>query len=280
MILHKIKSLVEYSKYVDLMSVDYAGHLEEIERLIPGHDQEFTVSGYSYPARQMVNFVCDFKYGAGFPSVNWRERVVCPVTHLNNRTRACIHMADTFLNLYRGSAIYLMEQVTPLYSYLRLTYPGLIGSEFLGLDCPPGMTDERGLRHEDSTRLSFEDECLDAVMSFDVFEHVPDFQKAFSECCRVLRKRGTLLFSVPFAEMSIQHIIRARVNADGSFTHLLPPEYHGDPIGNQGILCYQHFGWQMMEDLRQAGFEDAYAIVFWSRDFGYLTRQILFLAVK
>ena len=46
---------------------------------------------------------------------------------------------------------------------------------------------------------------------------------------------------------------------DGRIEHLQPPEYHGDPLGG-GVLCFHHFGWDLLEALREAGFTDAEAL--------------------
>jgi hypothetical protein len=37
----------------------------------------------------------------------------------------------------------------------------------------------------------------------------------------------------------------------------------------KGVLCYQIFGWDVLAMLREAGFDDAYAIMFESGRFGY-----------
>ena len=36
------------------------------------------------------------------------------------------------------------------------------------------------------------------------------------------------------------------------------PEYHGDPISG-GVLCFHHFGWALLDDVREAGFADVAA---------------------
>ena len=89
-----------------------------------------------------------------------------------------------------------------------------------------------------------------------------------------------MLLSVPFDMNSEKTIIRAVVEKDGSIRHLLPAEYHGDPVNSEGILCFQHFGWEMLDNLLKVGFSDAFALIFWSIEFGYFTQQIQFIAIK
>jgi len=52
-------------------------------------------------------------------------------------------------------------------------------------------------RQADACRLPYKPGFFDAVVSFDVFEHVKDDKKAISEVYRVLKKGGVLVFTVP-----------------------------------------------------------------------------------
>ena len=38
-----------------------------------------------------------------------------------------------------------------------------------------------------------------------------------------------------------------------------PPEYHGDPLGG-GVLCFHHFGWDLLDAMRECGFAEAEAL--------------------
>jgi SAM-dependent methyltransferase len=155
-----------------------------------------------------------------------------------------------------------------------------VGAEYLGNTIARGSTDERGLRNEDARRLSFADGELKAVLSFDVFEHMFDYRAAFRECYRVLGHGGTLIFTVPFDPHSSNHIERAVESSTGEILHLMPPEYHGDPLSDGGILCYRHYGWKMLDELREVGFGDVFACVFHSEPMGYYTNQIIFICEK
>jgi hypothetical protein len=46
------------------------------------------------------------------------------------------------------------------------------------------------------------------------------------------------------------------VLADGSIEHLLEAEIHGDPVAG-GVLCFYHFGWDLPDAVRAAGFRRA-----------------------
>jgi len=242
--------------------------------------KEFTVKGFSYPAQEGVDFQVDFLYSA-MGKINWRERVICPVTSLNSRIRACIHFLEFELDIRSDSKVYIAEQLTPLYYYLHSRYTQITGSEYLGADIAPGIINDKGIRHENATNLSFADNELDYYLSFECFEHIPDFLQAFMESYRVLKKGGMLFWTIPFSEMNYENVIRATVSDYGLINHLLEPEYHGDPVNpDGGILCFTNFGWQLLDQLRTIGFRDVYAITFWSDSLGYYGKQFLFCARK
>ena len=122
-----------------------------------------------------------------------------------------------------------------------------------------------GIRNEDVTRLTFPDASFDVVITNDVLEHVPLFQKAYPELFRVLRPGGLLLVTVPFLFDRREHLIRAVLEEGGNVRHLLPPDYHCDPANPAGgVLCYQYFGWNLIDDLRAAGFARAGCLFLWS----------------
>jgi hypothetical protein len=276
-----LRNKAEYDNLINVEGPLLQNHSEFIKSHIPEVESDFFVNGFSYTAKKQVNFLCNFKHGGGYPNVNWREHLVCPESGFNNRMRLSIHLVDTFLNLLTNSDIYIMEKVTPMYPYLSKRYPNLIGSEFLGNEVPLGEINSQGIRNEDATALTFPERSLDAILSYDVFEHIPNFKLAFQECCRTLREGGRMLWSAPFSLNSEKNIILATLDQDGNIKHLQSPEYHGNPVGKgQGILCYQRFGWEILDDLKQAGFSDAFAVICWSNELCYFTPQIQFLAIK
>ena len=280
----QLASYEEYQRW-RVANAEQRNQRSEQERLLVQHESSFTTEGFCQVCRKWVPLLVDFLYSpepdTDAPRIpNWRERLVCPECNLNNRTRACIHFFTQKLGATAQDSIFLTEQVTPLYQYLRAVFPRLVASEYLGDDIAPGTTHpETGIRNESVTKLSFEDSQFDYVLSFDVIEHVPDYRKAFAECRRVLRSNGVLLFSVPFDANAKSNLVRATIDSSGQVHHLLPPEYHGDPINQKGCLCFYHFGWQMLKELRECGFSSAKAHLYWSDTFGYLGGdQMLFTA--
>ena len=52
-------------------------------------------------------------------------------------------------------------------------------------------------------------------------------------------------------------------------------------MSTEGCLCFYHFAWELLDDLRAVGFEKVEALVYWSAEFGYLGgEQVVFKATK
>ncbi|MFC0773727.1 methyltransferase domain-containing protein [Terrimonas alba] len=275
----RLRSFDEYKVHVEKNRANYE-KMKQYESAISSRDQkEFTVKGFSYPANQYVDFKVDYLYSDG-KHINWRERLICPVTGLNNRLRSCVQMLDFELGPYPESQIYISEQVTPLFSFLKSRYSNLIGSEYLGENLKPGEI-RNGVRHEDMTRLSFANNSVDFYLSFECFEHIPFYKKAITEVYRVIDDNGIFLSSFPFDRNSQSNFIKATIDEMGNIVYLTEPEYHGDPVSEKGILCYTIFGWEVLDEFKQAGFRDVYALFLWSDVFGYLGgEQVFFVAKK
>lgn len=280
----RIASHADYRQRLERMT-DEARRRAEFERELARAGETIPSSGHCCVCHQDVTFHSDLAYGFpnadGSLSPNWRERVVCPVCRLNNRMRAAIHFFQSQCAPQAGSALYVTEQTTPLFTWLKGHYDKTVGSEYLGTQVPFGTLDARGIRNESLTRLSFADASFDYILSFDVFEHIPDYLEGFRESLRCLKPGGALVFTVPFCHSADAHIVRARLSEQGEIEHILPPEYHGDPLSSAGCLCFYHFGWDLLSELRALGFSDAAAYFYWSDEFGYLGGdQLIFMARK
>jgi len=248
-----------------------AGRLDAQHRL--QHDVGAAVAGDGWPGWcGLCGEPVRFTGGAGDDAriTNLREQMACTGCGLNARSRAALALLCEGLTL-RTADIYLTEQASAAYVWLQAICPRLQGSEFgLGGDTRRRMQDwyeqlgGRGaLVERDVTRLDFADASLDAVGSFDVLEHVPDYHQALREFARCLRQGGRLVLTVPFLEASPETLVRARLDARGEVEHLLEPEIHGDPVAG-GVLCFYHFGWDLLDAARAAGFRQARWVRTWS----------------
>lgn len=244
----------------------------------------FTVDCFCYVCGKPGAFHVDFSLAremGGHIVPAWRESVVCPRCHLCNRMRASAHLLEVEAAIRPEDPLYLTEQVSKLFKVMSGRHTATQGSEFFGPNVERGKKDERGIRNEDITKLTFPDASFGAVMCFEVLEHVPDYRAGISEISRVLRPGGKLVMTVPFNPQLQEHLVRATVKEDGTIEHHTEPEYHVDPLSADGCLCFYHFGWQILDELRSAGFADAYVVRHPSMAYGYLGPDPLqFIAVK
>lgn len=258
-----------------------------LARLVDGIDDRmirsmhpFTIEAWcaacESPQRMKVSWHFSGNNGQGSIHPAWTEIADCESCGLNSRMRALFSFVAENPALPTTAKIYVAERVTAGYRRLKKRFPSLIGSEYLGANAVAGRKQfakkafaKAGyngsllIQHEDLTQLSFPDASFDAVITQDVFEHVPDYESAFGECYRVLKHGASLIFTIPFFPNLEKTEIRATISADGTLHHLLPPEFHGNPVGEEGSLCFQHFGWDILDSLRKAGFAVAKAHLYW-----------------
>ena len=263
--------LQSYAEYVEF-SKEFrikADQITEYETGLVTGCEEFKVPGHCQVCNTLVEFHVDYQYCATQPDgtriPNWRERLVCPSCHLNNRMRA----VATLLN-QPGSYLYLTEAITPLFFAMKKIRNNTVGSEFLQDGTPLGEQNGKGVRNEDVTQLTFRDNEFDEIGTFDVLEHVPDYRSAIKEFYRCLKDGGTLVLTAPFDPSSKDTLVRATINESGEITHLLPPEYHGDPLNESGTLSFYLFGWDLLDTIRSAGFSEVHLRLNWDPQYGYL----------
>lgn len=266
-------------EYRNLQDAPEKGDFREREKELAvrhAHAPVWHLPGYCRVCERDVAFLVDRQSGAreedGIWIPNWRERLQCPCCGMNNRQRAIARAVRESVLACRDRRpeVYLMEQVTPIFQWLNRTLPQAHywGSEFLGEGISSGSV-VGGIRHENVEDLSFEDGSFDLVVSNDVLEHVADPARAVREMARVLRPGGTCFMTVPFLLEQDENQIRARCEG-GKIRHLMTPEYHGNPVSDEGSLVFTVFGWELLEMLRAAGFKEVSAEFYWSEVYGHL----------
>jgi GT2 family glycosyltransferase len=195
---------------------------------------------------------------------NWREEFACERCYALSRTN---FLASVLLESPEFSPKTALSDCMPELSRLRIHEFGFVGaihdqlremprftcSDFFD-DVSIGERTSTGVLCQDLQRLTFDAQSIDLAISQDVFEHVPDPIAGFREIYRVLRPGGRHLFTVPYSPALGQSRTRAKLGENG-IEHLLPPEYHGDPIrGPQGALVFTDFGADLHSLLESIGF--------------------------
>jgi len=234
--------------------------------------------GYCHCCERITDFLIDWRYSDGVVP-NYRERLICSHCRLNNRQRFMyVYLKNMVRDRKGASRLFCYEQVTHFYRKLiaQLRNIDVKGSEYLGNDKTPGAI-INNIRHEDALSMSFENELFDIIISNDIYEHVPDITKSLSEAYRCLKEGGFLIFSVPlFINEKTTHQ-RATINNEGKLIHLLPDQYHGNPISQKGSLVFYDFGWDILDSCKDAGFNDSYMIAYYSMCYGYIGNGIQFI---
>jgi SAM-dependent methyltransferase len=238
-----------------------------------------TLDGTCYICQEAVEF--NVNLPADGSPVNWRETLLCPQCGLINRWRSCLHAFEEICEPTTDDRVYLTETLSPVYQKLSASYPLLVSSEYFPDSKPGELVETHGMpvKNEDITKLTFTDASLEIILSFDVLEHVPDYRSALREFYRVLSSGGQLLISVPFSFVDAT-LVRATMDDEGNIEHHVEPCYHGDPLSEQGVLSFYDFGLDLLEDMRNAGFQECFLLAYNSVRWGYPNDNVIFVARK
>jgi len=109
---------------------------------------------------------------------------------------------------------------------------------------PPGEI-HKGWRCENLEDQTFPDESFDLIVTQDVMEHIPNPEKAFAEIARTLKPGGAHIFTVPIVRKDQPSQIRAELDENGEVRHLLPEQYHGNPVDQKGSLVTRDWGYDI-----------------------------------
>jgi SAM-dependent methyltransferase len=188
--------------------------------------------------------------------VSWWSSGRCTKCSLSCLERAAMRI---FYERYMpGHDVYHVGHYSIFRKRLSERVFGLTSSQYFENKRPGDVTD--GVQNEDISQLSFDDCKFDALICMEILEHVPNYQKSLREMLRVLKPEGRAILTFPWLGSSTySHLTRAEIRPDGSINHILEPEYHGDPASKEKILSFRSFGWQVLDELRQAGFRKATA---------------------
>jgi SAM-dependent methyltransferase len=190
---------------------------------------------------------------------NWRESLIAK--GLLSRNRAVLWLLEHLygsLEALKQLDLYLVEALGHFPQWLRreLGEERLTFSEYL-TDSHMGLNSE--ILHQDLCHLSFASNSFDLLLCNELFEHVKHLDLAIEEIKRVLRPGGRLVATCPLAFGQDQSIVKAVVDPQTGETQLLEEvELHGDPIRPEhGSLVYRIPGWEVLTQLRDAGFAEA-----------------------
>lgn len=215
-------------------------------------------------------FIVDYRFAEEVDNrkiPNWRERLVCPNCGCNSRQRFMIHK---IFNAYQpGMNVLLYEQGSNIYNRVYREIPTVRGFEYPGENYR-GENPNHGFWCEDICNLSYADEEFDIIVSNDIFEHVYDYERAFSEALRVLRPGGKLIFTVPFDGNNDETVRKVELTEKG-LRYMESQWFRGSAVpGVEPLRVYEIFGWDMLNTLKKVGFGDACGKIYYGLKQGYL----------
>ena len=177
-----------------------------------------------------------------------------------------------------GLRLYVNEAVTGYAEYLRQRCPGLRWSEYLPNPDHPlrGVVPHRDIRNLDLPPAS-----LQCLICNEVLEHVEEIPPALESMASVLTLGGYLLATVPLAYGQQDSIVKAIWRGEGQEPELLmEPEWHSDPVApERGSLVYRIPGWDLLDQLRAAGFRGATLHALCSARYGVLGAELPYVLV-
>lgn len=166
-----------------------------------------------------------------------RERAFMTVleTHFPNWQKMSIHESSP---AERGASVLLKEKAK---RYIASQY---FPNEKFGATV-------QGFRNEDLEAQTFKDSKFDLVVTLDVMEHIYDPKKVFKEVSRTLKKGGAYVFTVPIINKHEKTQVWAKRSKDGSPIFLHEPEYHGNPVDENGSPVTYHWGYDIVDFIKK-----------------------------
>lgn len=180
----------------------------------------------------------------------FRDSLVCPSCGSVPRERALALVLNEKRPNWRTLAIHECSPAERGISHrLKSDAPRYVATHFFE-DKPLGSM-VRGFRNENLEAQTFADATFDIVVTLDVMEHLFDPATAHREIWRTLRPGGLHICTFPISKNQGPAMkARANRNADGSIEHLVPAEYHGNPIGG-GALVTVDYGYDIHKQIAE-----------------------------
>ena len=178
-----------------------------------------------------------------------RDEYLCVRCGSIPRQRALIKVLNDHFPGWREARIHESSPGGPSSDKIRRECREYVASQYFA-NVPRGQCNG-SQRSEDLERLTFGDECFDIVLTQDVFEHVLRPTKAFAEIARTLKPGGAHVYTVPYYRGK-QTVIRAEPDEAGGIRHVLPPDYHQNPIDAAGSLVITEWGDELCDFIFRA----------------------------
>jgi hypothetical protein len=168
------------------------------------------------------NLICQSCPGGSIP----RERAMMQILNRSRPDWRRLHIHESS-PIMRGASLVLARNC-----------PHYTPTQFWK-DVPTGEVRD-DTRCEDIECQTFPDESFDVVVTQDVMEHLFHPERAVREIYRTLKPGGLYLFTTPVYNDLDATVPRAALDGDRIIYHK-DPEYHGNPINDEGSLVTFHY---------------------------------------
>ena len=166
------------------------------------------------------------------------------------RERALIHIIEKHYPNWQNLDIHESSPAVRVASQkLSNGCKGYIASQYFPRQ--PFGTIVDNFRNEDLEQQTFADESFDLVVTQDVMEHVYHPEKAFGEIARTLKPGGAHIFTVPLMNKHLKSEVWATLGDQGQPEFLSTPEYHGNPVDPNGAPVTMHWGYDIVDFIRE-----------------------------
>lgn len=237
----------------------------EYELSLATQEAKIVRPGTCAPCLRPTSFASETQSGEMLPDArrlpNWREEMRCDCAdRLVSRQRALIH----FL------------QASGLLPWMHLLLFGTPGEADRRLASMVAKTTTAGRPHPPAQaadklpRLGVAGSVAHFAVSQDYLQFVPPIGAVLSEICAALIAGGRFIFTAPFHFNEAETCLMPQEAL--SFAREPPMEFRG---------VSHKFGWDLLDLLKDSGFRDAAAYLYWSEELGYLgSMNFIFRAVK
>lgn len=213
--------------------------------------------------------VCERKATFSARNLWFRDHLVCAACSSVPRERAAALMLSRLRPNWRNLTIHESSpEPRGISLKLRQQCRTYIATHFFPGQPLGGIVNEH--RNENLEAQTFEDGSFDLVVALDVLEHVNRPDDALAEIARTLRPGGMLIFTVPTYKDRTTSERRALYLPDGTIEYLAEPEYHGNPISDEGSLVTFHYGYDLARAVSDWSALEVEVVRFHSHHYGIL----------
>ena len=191
--------------------------------------------------------ICDSKTRFIVKGPWFRDQLICPKCKSIPRERALAFVLSSLVPDWRNLVIHESSPADRgISAKLKRECNHYLGSQFFPEINETMVGDFHNVNLE---KQGFMDEVFDVFISLDVMEHVFDPMKAILEIHRTLKPGGYAVMTFPIQKNQTDPL-QFRANKSGNkINHLKEPEYHGNPIDENGSLVTVDYGYDIHQEL-------------------------------